>query len=185
MKLFATDVNSAFEWKVSTFGGADLKSAANEIIISWSSVTLPRSNRKRFKQIKNILTHLQSRKIRQTPERINLWAFLQVHLRFKAFVVADSMFSAFGVWQALPFSSIILQLCSTRYKQIINTANTLEQIVLETGKGGWIYAHFKRPPHSQSARRELQDKNVTFEKDPVGLYARPPNTEHVERDKCG
>ena len=169
--------------------GRHLKSAANEII-SWSSVTLPRWNRKRSKQIKNILTHLQSLKMRQTPERINLWAFLQVHLRFKAFVVADSMFSAFGVWQALPFSSIILQLCSTRYKQIINTANTLEQIVRETGKGGWIktsriYAHLKRPPHSQSARRELRDKNVTLEKDPVGLYARPPNTEHVEGGKCG
>ena len=128
--------------------------------------------------------------MRQTPERKNLWAFLQVHLRFKAFVVADSMFNAFGVWQALPFSSIILQLCSTRYKQIINTANTLEQIVRETGKGGWIktsriYAHLKRPPHSQSARRELRDKNVTLEKDPVGLYARPPNTEHVEVGKWG
>lgn len=125
--------------------------------------------------------------MRQTPERINLWAFLKVHLRFKAFVIADSMFSAFGVWQALPFSSIILQLCSTRYKQIINTANTLEQIVRETGKGGWIktYAHLKRAPHSQSARRELQDKNVTLEKDPVVLYACPPNTEHIERDKCG
>lgn len=72
----------------------------------------------------------------------------------------------------------------------MNTANTLEQIVRETGKGGWIktskiYAHLKTAPHSQSARRELQDKNVTLEKDPVGLYACPPNTEHIERDKCG
>ena len=66
----------------------------------------------------------------------------------------------------------------------------MEQIVREIGKGGWIktskiYADLKGALHSQSARRELRDKNVTLEKDPVGLYARPPNTEHVEGGKWG
>ena len=81
----------------------------------------------------------------------------------------------------------------TKYQQILNTANKLEQIVREIGKGRWIkaskvYAHLKRSSHSQSARRQLpytQDKNVTVEKDPVGLYARPPTTELVERGNCG
>ena len=78
-------------------------------------------------------------------------------------------------------------LCGTR------RANKLEQIVREIGKGRWIkdskvYAHLKSSSHSQSARRQLpytQDKNVTVEKDPVGLYARPPTTEHVEWGNCG
>ena len=48
----------------------------------------------------------------------------------------------------------------TKYQQILNTANKLEQIVREIGKGRWIkaskvYAHLKRSSHSQSARRQL------------------------------
>ena len=49
---------------------------------------------------------------------------------------------------------------NTKYQQILNTANKLEQIVREIGKGRWIkaskvYAHLKRSSHSQSARRQL------------------------------